>query len=80
MQGSVYNLGSGPDKIPMVIRRDLGRMGPVSKTKKYTLICRECKAQFQSADHEARICKTCISKERQRAVPKGPRPVDEQIK
>jgi rRNA maturation endonuclease Nob1 len=52
----------------------------MSKTKKYTLTCRECKAQFQSVDPQVQICKKCIGKEQSKAVPKGPRPVDEQIK
>lgn len=52
----------------------------MSKKKKYTLECRECRGKFQSVDPQARVCPACVRKEGSRQLPKGPKPVDEMLR
>jgi hypothetical protein len=52
----------------------------MSKKKKYSLACRDCKAPFETGDPQARICQACVRKEGSRQVPKGPKPIDEMLR
>lgn len=52
----------------------------MSKKKKFSLECRDCRGKFESVDSQARICPACSRKEGARKLPKGPRPTDEMLR